>query len=385
VEADEKAYRKSHFHPKIWLKMTLDVWGRALWESRFRIGLSSLHSLFFISISASITSLFSLVEFLLFRTRVNRTIIDEHPVFVIGHWRSGTTLLHEFFSMDEQFAYANTFQCFNPHTFLLTEQIAGRIFDVFVPRERPMDAMPMGSKRPQEDEFALCLMGAPSPYLGIMFPDLLQDYGRYLRVSDLDEGLQERWKHAVVLFFKRLTFKYKKRLVLKSPTHSFRIKLLSRMFPGARFVHIRRDPYRVFSSTRHLWMTLLNQQGLHNVNPDIVDRYILETYPRMMEAVRQDRREVPEGQFCEIAFEDLVSKPVDTMEQVYRTLGLEGFEEVKHKILKYQEQHKDYKPNKFVLRDDDVTLLNDSWGKQIRDLGYELRVGTVNTPDRLPS
>ena len=40
-----------------------------------------------------------------------------------------------------------------------------------MPSRRPMDNMPAGWDRPQEDEFALCMMGQPSPYADIAFPN----------------------------------------------------------------------------------------------------------------------------------------------------------------------------------------------------------------------
>ena len=42
----------------------------------------------------------------------------EAPVFILGHYRSGTTYLHELLSNDPGFASPNRFQAFNPSTFL---------------------------------------------------------------------------------------------------------------------------------------------------------------------------------------------------------------------------------------------------------------------------
>jgi len=39
-----------------------------------------------------------------------------------------------------------------------------------------------------------------------------------------------------------------KRLLLKSPVHTARIKLLLKLFPDAQFVYIHRNPYDVFRS-----------------------------------------------------------------------------------------------------------------------------------------
>jgi hypothetical protein len=45
----------------------------------------------------------------------------EAPVFILGHYRSGTTYLHELLAADPRFTLPNRFETFNPRTFLLTE------------------------------------------------------------------------------------------------------------------------------------------------------------------------------------------------------------------------------------------------------------------------
>src|SRR5262249_33511021 len=53
-----------------------------------------------------------------------RDALDEveirRPIFILGHWRSGTTLLHELLALDDRLLSPTTFQCFNPQRFLLT-------------------------------------------------------------------------------------------------------------------------------------------------------------------------------------------------------------------------------------------------------------------------
>src|SRR3974377_1277147 len=39
------------------------------------------------------------------------------PVFVLGFWRSGTTLLHELLCCDQQFGFPSTYACMNPSHF----------------------------------------------------------------------------------------------------------------------------------------------------------------------------------------------------------------------------------------------------------------------------
>src|SRR5206468_56934 len=43
------------------------------------------------------------------------------PLFILGHWRSGTTHLHNLLDLDPQFACPNLLQALNPLTFLRTE------------------------------------------------------------------------------------------------------------------------------------------------------------------------------------------------------------------------------------------------------------------------
>ena len=37
-----------------------------------------------------------------YRKRAEALTLDQPPVFVIGHWRTGTTFLHDLFSVDPE-------------------------------------------------------------------------------------------------------------------------------------------------------------------------------------------------------------------------------------------------------------------------------------------
>ena len=79
---------------------------------------------------AVLMALFSLMNFglwllqtLFWGRRIARTQLQGDPIFVIGHWRSGTTLLHELLVLDERHTYSNTYDCFCPNHFLLTAPV----------------------------------------------------------------------------------------------------------------------------------------------------------------------------------------------------------------------------------------------------------------------
>ena len=110
--------------------------------------------------------------------------------------------------------------------------------------------MASGWDRPQEDEFALCNMGVPSPYLTISFPNRPPQCDEYLDLAGLSPRRRERWKRGLMWFLKCVTLRQPKRIVLKSPQHTCRVKTLLEMFPRARFVHIVRNPLRDLSVRR---------------------------------------------------------------------------------------------------------------------------------------
>ncbi|NOR19003.1 MAG: hypothetical protein GQ538_02815 [Xanthomonadales bacterium] len=373
--ADSDKYGKYVIYLKIWMGCSLDVWLKILWESKFRIGLTRIHACILITLSAVVVLLLSWIEILFYHRRIVNTEIGLAPVFIIGHWRTGTTLLHELLALDSQFSYADTYQCFYPNTFLSQRFILRKLVDWCLPKTRPMDSMSIDISKPQEDEFALCIMGAPSPYRGIIFPKLLKEYGRNLRISALPEDQQSRWKDVLTRFLKKLTLRSNKRIILKSPTHSFRVDVLSRMFPGARFIYMKRDPYTVYRSTRHMWMTLLKHQGLQAVDPDIIDEYVKDTYIALCEAVEKDRSEVPDDRFCEVSYEELVAKPVETIENIYTAIKLQGFESVRGKVEQFVKENQGYETNTYIPGNGEIQELNRIWGKHIVQQGYELRSG----------
>ena len=44
-------------------------------------------------------------ESLIYRKRIRETKIEKDPIFILGHWRSGTTYLQNVLSRDEQFGW----------------------------------------------------------------------------------------------------------------------------------------------------------------------------------------------------------------------------------------------------------------------------------------
>ena len=109
-------------------------------------------------------------------------MMDVEAVFVLGFWRSGTTLLHELMATDDRFSYPTSYACFHPHHFLFTEKIATARDHAEI--RRPQDQVKTGWRTPQEDEFALLCLGARSPAEGLIAAG---DFGNALKLADPDD------------------------------------------------------------------------------------------------------------------------------------------------------------------------------------------------------
>ena len=97
------------------------------------------------------------MERLIYSRRWNRAPLTDAPVFILGHWRSGTTLLHNLLASDPQFAAPNLYQVSFPTHFLLSEWWLAPCTSWLLPETRPMDDIPHGWSVPSEDEIALLL------------------------------------------------------------------------------------------------------------------------------------------------------------------------------------------------------------------------------------
>lgn len=354
----------------LWLACDLRTWCRRLIENRFDVDRGFLPWLPLITLMSLELQFLGRMQRVFFKRKIARTKIEKPPLFVIGHWRTGTTLLHELLTLDDRHAFPTGYQCIAPKHFLVSERLAMRWFSRFVPSRRPMDNMPFGWERPQEDEFALVAMGLPSPYLTITFPNRPPQYTEYLDLESVPEKAREHWKRQYLNFLKAVTYRDPRRLVLKSPTHTFRVKVLLEMFPDAQFVHIVRDPYRVFASTIHLWKTLYHLHGLHRPTFEGLEDYVLDTFLHMHRKLDEARAVLAPGQFHELRYEDLVRDPVGELRQLYERLEIGSFDAAKPAVEAYLAAASNYQTNQFELTDRQLARIADRWGDWIERYGY---------------
>lgn len=350
--------------------VALGDWLRLLREIRFRVAPSCLFRAGAITTYCGQTSFFRRVENLRFGSKLESVVVQP-PIFVLGHWRSGTTHLHQLLTVDNRFAYPNNYQVLFPHAFLTTEAINSRMISLFMPKRRPMDNVEWDMRSPQEDEFALCISTFKSPYMRWIMPQFGEKYDRYLTFRGVPEAEIAEWRDALMLLLKKLTLKYQRPLVLKSPPHTARIRLLLEMFPDAKFIHIHREPYTVFQSSRKTFLVNLDFHRLQRMRSDDIDDWIIAQYRRIYDAYFEERSLIPVGQFHEIGFEELEANPLDELRKTYDALNLPDYSRVEPALKQYLESISNYKKNEFPsLRPDLRSRIATEWRKCFDEWGY---------------
>ena len=371
AEPETSFRRLSWTAAAIW--MGADFFGlmRLLIRNRFDVHPTCVPGCLFDLVCGLVNTGFSGLQRMTIQRRIDHVELDDRPVFVIGHWRTGTTLLHELLALDPRHRCPTTFECFLPNHFLLTEKLLRSWTGFVLPRNRPSDNMEMGWERPQEDEFAICNMGIPSPYLTIAFPNKTPQFQEYYELEEIEEAQRLRWKRAFVGFLKQLTWKRPGRLVLKSPTHTFRLPLLKQMFPKAGFLHIVRNPYAVFPSTLRLWKSLYAAHGYQKPTYEGLDEQVFETFNRMHTRLEATRGLIDPSRFYELRYEDLVRDPVGQMRAVYQRLSLGDFAAVEPVVQAYATSHAAYQTNRYELTPELRREIARRWKPYIEQYGYE--------------
>jgi hypothetical protein len=360
------------FGPGILGGIALNDWRALLRDKHLSIDASRMPRVVAITFQSFKNSLLRQIEDKRFGSLLEKVAIQP-PLFILGHYRNGTTLLHQLLAQDRRFAFPNIYQTTFPHTFLTTEAADTPLLSFFMPSRRPMDNVEMSLSSPQEDEFALCAASLKSPCMAWIFPRQREQFEKYLTFRTAAPSEISRWRDTLELFLKKLTLKYQRPLLLKSPPHTCRIRLLLEMFPEARFIHIHRDPYAVFQSSRRTFRLMLDWNGLQRPELDGLDNWVLRQYREMYDVFFDEKTLIPKHRFHEIRFSDLEKDPVGQLRSAYEMLALPDFRTVESELRKYVASLASYRKNVFTeIAPDLKGRIAREWGRCFEEWGYVL-------------
>ncbi len=334
------------FGPGPFTGVTLARWSKTLCDNRFSVDWPYWPRAAVITLGSIPNTLIGCCEAFLYNRRIEASEVQS-PLFILGVWRSGTTHLHNLLAIDDRFGFPNFYQVNYPKTFLLTEGSTAWLMHLCIPKVRAMDNVKLDVTEPQEEEYAMCSLTGQSILLAIAFPRNAQFYDRFLALRDVSNLELRQWKAGLMSFLKKLSFKYRRPLVLKSPGNTCRINVLLDLFPDAKFVHIRRHPYDVFQSMKHtVWKTQPWYQ-LQRADAENDDDWIINQYKESYDGFFSQRHLIPQGKFHEVTFEDLERDPVGQIEDTYKALGLPDFKYVENQLRSYVHSLSAYEKNVF--------------------------------------
>jgi len=318
-----------------------------------------------------LSEIFTLVEKIKYNKKIRKTRIEKPPVFIIGHWRSGTTFLHQLACLDSRFTAPTVIQTVIPDHFLFSTKYWVPVLKKMMPPKRPMDEVEMGPLDPMEDEWALIRMGAPTPFLKLFFPSRRQGF-----IAGTDEFIPtgkslEIWKERFLLLLKKITLLTGRQIILKNPFHTPRISMLAEMFPGAKYIHIIRNPYKIVPSSINMWNIVAGENAFRGGWESPGTEATARLVEQFRKSVDENRKKLADGSFSEVRYEDLEKDPVKELKRIYRELDMEFSPEHEKKISEFMEAKKNYRKNIFNLSQEEKNIINRELEGYMKNYGYE--------------
>lgn len=305
------------------------------------------------------------------------TTSQSPPVFIVGHWRSGTTFLYNVISRAPQFSYVSPLATGLPWDFLTLGKLFRPVLEKALPEGRFIDQVPVNPDSPQEDEIALASMQTLSFYHGLYFPrQFAQHFNQGVFFEGCSPSKVKEWERAIAHFYKKLQMQHpSKQLLIKNPVYTARISRLRKLWPTAKFIHIYRNPYTVFQSTLNFYHKLFPEIALQSFRQVPIPEIVLESYPKMMTALLNESESLPEKDFAMLRFEDFEENPIEQLQRVYAQLELDGWETAQPAFHNYLTSQKPYRKNQYAFSENTVSQVSLRWRPFIEQWGYQPPTG----------
>ena len=283
-----------------------------------------------------------LLELIFFSRRIKRTPVLKDPVFIIGHWRSGTTYMHNLICQDRQFGFPTTYQCFVPGMFLSGGSIIKAIHKTTLPEKRPMDDVKVDSDLPQEEEYMITALSTYSYYQCYFFPRKLVE--TFKSNAMVNAGISGKWEKLYLFLIKKITFACKgQQIVLKNPVNTVRIARLLKLFPSAKFIYMHRNPEEVLKSTYKLFDRFLELYSFQLADKVALHENISWVYKSTLMEYHEQKKLIGNHNLAEVDYSRFIREPLIVMEGIYRELRLEGFEQAKDQFQQYINEQESFR------------------------------------------
>lgn len=296
------------------------------------------------------------------------------PVFIIGFPRSGTTHLHNLMAASGVFGTVPPVRAAMPWEARTLAPVLQPFIDPYLPKTRLIDGVALRPDAPTEDEVGLANMAGGSYFHAFYFPSrFAEDYR-----AGLVSGQTPRRSRALRRYVSAMSWHAKGRpLLLKNPAYTAQVAMLRQLFPGARFVHIRRDPEAVFASGRRAMRATLRELAMQSWSEREVDEALLETYPLVMEAASRDAAGLDARSHAELSFEALVADPMQVLDALWSQLDLPDAPRRRQRIETYLRSIASYRPSRNRLSSGESEMLARRWPRQLSGSPDARNTGTA--------
>jgi hypothetical protein len=326
------------------------------------------------------------------RDDIRQHQLREDPIFIIGHWRSGTSYMQYLLGQDPQFGYLNKFQAIFPEIFLHSEKTikswAGRIPQTInLIKDAKNMSINLKWDSPSEIEIALTTMISPaSLHWGHIFPNECNEYfDKFLFFEGVSDTEVQQWRHDYSYLIDKISLKNDGRQILiKSPGNTSRIQKLLELYPNARFIYLHRNPYDIFYSSQKLWQTLLDNLALQHFDQAQMEQKIVAIYKKLLSRYLHQRSLIPEGQLVEIRFESFTNHPLESLWDIYEQLNIKNFEASEAEFRSFLEDQPQKSSASYQYEDRIIRWINREWKFAFDEWNYSM-IPSVSFPAKTAS
>jgi len=332
-------------------------------------GISSLRIGLFIFYLIRMFLLFPLclVETIFISKKIKHAIILP-PVFIIGYYRSGTTLLHKLLLTNRSFGYLTYTNVIFPYLSIMGNQsmilFLKKILNKLRINNPAFNNTYLKPDDPSEENLYMLSAGLKySIAWGYLFMKKA-DYFLNKYIFFKTVKIKMKWQNAYLYTIKKISFKCKgKQLLLKNPPNTARIKTLLELFPESKFIFIYRNPYDVFYSMRNLWYETAERHfTLQKISTAEQEQVFLKHYIDVMNQYILEKNHIRSGNLVEVRFEDLKNEPFRQIQNIYSKLNLIGFEESSEELRRCISAESQYRQFSYEYNKRDLEKIENHWG-----------------------
>lgn len=304
--------------------------------------------------------------------------LDRPPLFILGHWRSGTSFLQTLLSRDPARGFLHKYASVFPESFLSSESVikpvVRKITDTFETKQNISKiSVSWEWETPGELDIAMATLFSPySLHWGHVFPaDKFDHYmEKYAYFNTATEEEEKRWKETCRYLINKASIKNrKKQLIIKSPANTGRIEQLLDLYPNAKFVYIHRNPFDVFYSNLKMWNVILDNLSFQQISRKQIIEHILRTYRKLLSSYLEQRSSIPRENLIELKYETFVEDPIVGLDRVYNTLSLGGFDDALPAFQQFL-SNQEKKSSSYQYEPEIVSRIEKEWQFSLREWPY---------------